>query len=401
MVRVLSLQTTLLGNRSYGELLRRTLCDDESVEFHAEWNPEPSAVRIPGLKRFFWTRNPLRAVRERNLDFYTARYELGTSFLARGVATRRCAELHPDVLHLHSQNLALLLGQLPRRVPTVITADMTAYQTAEQVVAPRWRWTYAPNARLEGAAFRTAAAVVTFSQWAARSVIAHHRVDPSRVHVIPPGVERSLFAGLDATRERSGPLRVLFVGGEFGRKGGPLLVRTFLCAFGERDDVELHIVSAQAQVPAHPRIVVHREITPYSAAWRALYASADVFVLPTLRDATPHVVVEAMAAGLPVVATPVGSIAEMVDDGRTGILVRPGDEPSLARALVTLCDDAGLRRRLGGAAALRVVESFDAQINARALARVFVAAAHGAAAQTGRSASPTRRRADAANLPIA
>ncbi|HYZ16831.1 MAG TPA: glycosyltransferase family 4 protein [Candidatus Acidoferrum sp.] len=400
MVRVLSVQTTLLGNRTYGELLRRMLPDVESIEFHAEWNPEPSAIRIPGLKRFFWTRNPLRAVRERNLDFYTARYELGTSFLARGLAKRRCAELHPDVLHLHSQNLALLAGPLARRIPIVITADMTAYQTAEQTVARRWRWTYSPNARLEGVAFRAAAAVVTFSHWAARSVITQHGVDPSRVHVIPPGVERRLFAGLDAARERTGPLRMLFVGGEFNRKGGPLLVRTFLRGFGERDDVELHIVSGQAQVPKHPRIVVHRDVAPYSPAWHDLYAAADLFVLPTLRDASPHVVVEAMAAGLPVVATPVGSIVEMVDDGRTGILVAPGDEASLARALVTLLDDVALRRRFGSAGAARVVESFDAQINARALARVFVSAA-GSAGQTGRSANPTRRRADAANLPIA
>ena len=69
-------------------------------------------------------------------------------------------------------------------------------------------------------------------------------------------------------------------------------------------------------------------------------------------------VLEAMAAGLPVVASDVGGISELVVDGETGLLVPPGDAPALTRALAWLLEDRARRRRLGDAARARVVRDF-------------------------------------------
>ncbi len=86
---------------------------------------------------------------------------------------------------------------------------------------------------------------------------------------------------------------------------------------------------------------VHRGVEARSARLRDLYAEADAFALPTQADATPWAVLEAMAAGLPVVATRVGAIAELLGDA--GETIEPGGVGELADALSRLTDPA-LRR---------------------------------------------------------
>ncbi len=88
----------------------------------------------------------------------------------------------------------------------------------------------------------------------------------------------------------------------------------------------------------------HRDDVP------ARLAEADIFVLPSRSEAFPNAVLEAMAAGLPIVASGVGGILELIDDGRTGLLVRPGDAEALAERLCVLMEDEALASRLGAAA---------------------------------------------------
>jgi glycosyltransferase involved in cell wall biosynthesis len=85
-----------------------------------------------------------------------------------------------------------------------------------------------------------------------------------------------------------------------------------------------------------------------------LYDRAAVVVLPSHREGLPICVLEAMAHGRPVVATTVGGIPQLVEDGRTGLLVEPGDAEGLRVALERLLSDAELRRRMGRAARVRV-----------------------------------------------
>jgi len=93
---------------------------------------------------------------------------------------------------------------------------------------------------------------------------------------------------------------------------------------------------------------------------RALLEHAAVFALPSYREALPASLIEAMGAGIPVVASPVGGIPEVVVDGATGFLVGAGDTKSLRRALDRLLADRALARRMGDAARQAVCAKFDA-----------------------------------------
>ncbi|HEY1794477.1 MAG TPA: glycosyltransferase family 4 protein [Stellaceae bacterium] len=109
----------------------------------------------------------------------------------------------------------------------------------------------------------------------------------------------------------------------------------------------------------------------------AAYREADLFVLAAKiasdgdRDGLPNVLVEAQSQALPCIATNIAGIPELIDDGRTGILVPPGDPAALAAALARLIADRGLRRELGAAGAARVRTHFDMEAGIDALAARF------------------------------
>jgi glycosyltransferase involved in cell wall biosynthesis len=103
-------------------------------------------------------------------------------------------------------------------------------------------------------------------------------------------------------------------------------------------------------------------------------AAFDVKLLTSPAEGAPTTVIEAMACGVAVVATDVGSVRELVVDGESGLVVQPGDPRELARETLRLLGDDELRARVGGAARARAVERFDTRASADAHARAFEAA---------------------------
>ena len=126
-------------------------------------------------------------------------------------------------------------------------------------------------------------------------------------------------------------------------------------------------------------------LTGYRADAGRLVAGADVCAMPSLwEDALPLAVMQPMALGLPVVGSRVGGIPEMIEDGRTGVLVPPNDVDALAQALERLLDDPAARQAMGAAARRRVAEVFTpeqqiAALTERALAGLGLAPSAGRA----------------------
>jgi glycosyltransferase involved in cell wall biosynthesis len=102
-----------------------------------------------------------------------------------------------------------------------------------------------------------------------------------------------------------------------------------------------------------------------------LLRKGDIFVLPSYDEGLPMAVLEAMAAGLAIIATPVGGIPDAVADGVEGILVRPGDHLGLSRAIAILVEDEDLRARLAAAAADRA-RDFDITLWYQALSEIWI-----------------------------
>jgi glycosyltransferase involved in cell wall biosynthesis len=195
----------------------------------------------------------------------------------------------------------------------------------------------------------------------------------ARVHPLNVGVDLETWRY--TPRGDARPPKILFVGGNFVRKGGDLLVDVFRRRFAGR--AELHLVTSEPPRELPPGATVHA-LGPGDPRLHALYAEAALLALPTRADFVPQVILEAMAAGAPVVATRVGGIPDLVDDGATGVLIPPDDGGALAAALDALLADPALRRRMGDAGRARVERELDARVNvARMLALIKREVDHG------------------------
>jgi glycosyltransferase involved in cell wall biosynthesis len=102
-----------------------------------------------------------------------------------------------------------------------------------------------------------------------------------------------------------------------------------------------------------------------------LLGASDVFVLPSQNEGNPLSLMEAMAAGLPVVATAVGGVPELLEDHKSGFLVAPGDWEAMGGAMLRLLENIEMRRTMGAFAAQRAVESFSAQHMAKGYMELY------------------------------
>ena len=102
-----------------------------------------------------------------------------------------------------------------------------------------------------------------------------------------------------------------------------------------------------------------------------LLSTASIYALPSFAEGMPMSMLEAMSAGLPIVATPVGGIPDVIDDGEEGLLVPEGDVPALRNALGTLLGDPELRRRMGSRGRGRFAASFSSSAVLPKLGRIY------------------------------
>jgi glycosyltransferase involved in cell wall biosynthesis len=192
-------------------------------------------------------------------------------------------------------------------------------------------------------------------------------VDGARIRVVPSGVDAEDFVAPPGARERlraewgcgPGDRIVIVIGVLEARKGHAVLFDALrrLPDVGGVRCVVAGDGALATELEERARGLPIRFLG-FRSDVAACLAAADVAVLPSLHEGLGIAALESMAAGRPLVATRVGGLAEVVEDGASGLLVPPGDAAALAAALARLLDDPALAARLAAAAAARVRAKF-------------------------------------------
>jgi L-malate glycosyltransferase len=272
-----------------------------------------------------------------------------------------------DIVHCQTARAHATAAWLPRRHHRFIVTRHMDYQPRFR---PRVKFLY--NRRVDG--------VIAVSE-AIATVLAEAGVERSRVRVIHVGIDSARFEGHSADREAvrrewgaaAGDV-VLFTAAVLERrKGHEVLLRALVRLVCEGLPVRWVIAgdgSLRADLEARVLAAGMRErvvFTGFSSDVPRLLAGADAFVLPSRQEGLGIAVMEAMAAGLPVVASRVGGLPEIVVEGETGLLVPAGDADALARALRRLAADRARMPLLGEQGRRRVLQRFSSTTMAAAV----------------------------------
>jgi len=297
---------------------------------------------------------------------------------ARGVlALRQLLARHPfDVVNTHSSTdtwlAALARATLPSAPPIVRTRHISAPLPRNR--ATRWLYNTAT------------ARIVTTGEKLRRQVIAETGVEAPRVISIPTGIDLARFhpADRDAARAAVGLPREASIVGIVATlrswKGHRYLLEAFaamkraqalLVVVGDGPQrAALEALAAELGIASQVRFAGNQaDVAPWMQSF-------DVFCLPSYaNEGVPQALMQAMACGLAVVTTPVGSIEEIVEAGSSGEIVPPRDAGRLREALASLLDDVSRRTALGERAGAVARERFGEALMVERMLRVFTEAA--------------------------
>jgi glycogen synthase len=277
--------------------------------------------------------------------------------------------LDAQVAHAHTwyADMAGVLIRTLHEIPLVVT--LHSLEPLRPWKAEQLGRGYELSAWIEETAVEMADRVIAVSGRMREDILRHFRVDPERVVVIHNGIDPDRFR---RTERRDALARygvrapyVLFVGRITDQKGIfhlleaarklPPGVQVVLCASApDTPEIEARLRRA---LPEHPNVLWIGEMVPVDELIQ-LYSHAAVFACPSVYEPFGLINLEAMACGTPVVGAAVGGVLEVVEDGRTGLLVPPASPDDLAAALGRVLDDPDLARAFGAAGRRRVEERF-------------------------------------------
>lgn len=247
------------------------------------------------------------------------------------------------IVQLHT---LLSPGDLSKRRPFVLTTDNT-YRLCERYYADwaplrgrqRDEWI-----KLERATYQQAAFLFPRSNWLRRSMIEDYGCDPDRVIRVGCGANH-VRPSLEGKRYDR-PI-ALFVGYELKRKGGYVLLRAWERVQRALPEAELWFVGPNPPKGKQPGGIRWLGRVDDRQALHEIYSQASVFVLPALFEPWGHVFTEAMGEGLPCIVSDRCAMPEIVEHGKTGLVVPAAEPEPLADALIRLLGDLDQARQLG------------------------------------------------------
>ncbi len=287
-------------------------------------------------------------------------------------------EVRPDVVHTHSSKAGVLgrLASLSTGIGRRVHTPHTMAFLFRDMFGPLKRGLFF---RIERGLARATDALVAVSESEARTFAASGVVDPARVRVVPNGIDPAPYAhatpadlaalGLDPARPTAAVVGLLNVA-----KGQDLALEALarhpalqllLVGHGETEP-ELRDLAARLGVGGRVAFAGFRRDVP------ALLAAADLLLLPSRWEGMPYIVLEAMASGLPVAATPVDGARDLVEDGVTGWLAPDASADGVAAVLArALAASPAERAALGAAGRARVRERYTADAMVEGLLALY------------------------------
>ncbi len=345
--RILFLSGMLLGFKRYAEnLIRFTGPRDDIDAVHVQ-------LAMPLWVRAASATWPLPA----GWDFHSLRYLLFSDVVIRRWLQGPFDPARFDLIHVMTQGNALSVPWLRAnsRAALAVNIDGTsALDSRDFHYSARAR---APFRRLEQRILNASHLVVCRNAWAQRSVIDDFSIPESRTLVARSGIALPARTRWSAPRPPGLP-RLVFVGSAWKRKGADRLLRVHQAHFAHR--AELHFVGDRHEVDRSARSVVWHGLVPHDTLLADLLPTMDAAVFPSVEDQLPRAAVECAAVGLPLVASRLAGIPELVVDDQTGYTCDVADDESLRAALGRLLADETARDRMGRAARAHVEARFNA-----------------------------------------
>jgi glycosyltransferase involved in cell wall biosynthesis len=271
---------------------------------------------------------------------------------------RLLAQLKPDLLHVHSRRGADLYGGLAARragVPAVLSRRV---DNPERRILARFR-------------YRHYAAVIAISARIRDMLVNDVGVARAQIQLVPDAVDTARFHPRDDTDQVRGGLGLpadaivaAVVAQLIPRKGHGVLLDALPALLDQH--ARLHVLFfGQGPLEARLQRRIHRlglaqrvHLLGFRNDVDELLPALDLVVHPALREGMGVALLESMASGVAVLASAVGGIPEVIEDGVSGRLVPPGDREALTRVMAELLDNADQRRRLGAAGRQRVINGF-------------------------------------------
>jgi glycosyltransferase involved in cell wall biosynthesis len=325
-------------------------------------------LRMPGL----WELNSVADLVEVTA-FSSGSFPEPVAFSLRAFAALRRRRDDFDVVH-DNQSLGWgLLGLTSIGFPLIATIHhpITVDRRLEVAHAPSLyrkltltRWYGFTRMQTEVA--RRLRRVITVSSNSLDDIHRDHKVPLERMHVVPVGVDAERFAPVPTVQRRPGHL-ITTASADVAMKGLSFLLEAVAKLRTERSDVHLTVIGTKKEGGRSAETIEQLGLTGHITFVSGvpdqriveLYSEAELAVVPSLYEGFSLPAIEAMACGVPVVATTGGALPEVVGaDGDTALLVPPGDAEALAARIRTALDDPALRHRIGEAGRRRVVDQW-------------------------------------------
>ena len=339
---------------------------------------EPDPFRVPGLREFKSSADVLEFALMCTAGFPEP---LTFSLRARRVLAGRMGDF--DLVHDNQSLGSGILGMMDDGWPVIATIHhpVTVDRDLELAHADGWRRRLTLRrwygfVRMQSRVARQVPRIVTVSESSRRDIADQLGVEPGRMAVVPVGVDESVFRPLPWIDRVPGRIMTT-ASSDVPMKGLLPLLGALAKVRTERPEAHLVVIGRLKEGSAIPAALERfglvgavRFLSGVSdQSIVDLYAHAQLAVVPSLYEGFSLPAIEAMACGVPLVATTGGALPEVAGkSGVSALLVRPNDPGALAEAIGAALSDEALRRRLGAAGRKRTVERFTWPVTARATA---------------------------------